>query len=178
MFIKQIKCNQMEIIYKNTYWQIVGDSLGEMWRNKFIRTMNLVIIAYCAYAMSNAFNLENFNFYLYILFVLGITISSVIINTVITMLITLQTIISRGSERELGPHHVRLTEEGVVQETSVNMSMTKWVGINRVISNNRFIRIYFGSRSSYLIPRSAFPTMQESDKFLEMAKQYFQRRAG
>ena len=166
----------MKITYKNSYWQILSNSISANWRNRVILAINLfnlLLVFWVSYSnsideKSGDFQLISFVFnilvFLFLIWVIMVTIS---------LLMTAQIVLSRGSAGALGPHHIELLAEGLIEETSVNRTVVKWSGVHRIVANATFIRIYSSPTNLYLIPRSAFSSKQQCEDFLEMARQFY-----
>lgn len=70
---------------------------------------------------------------------------------------------------QLGRHTVKLDEAGVVESTVVGQLRASWAGIDRVEEDSDYIFIYTAAAAALLIPRRAFGSAEEADRFFQMA---------
>ena len=70
----------------------------------------------------------------------------------------------------LGRHRVVLSDEGVVESTTVNETRTSWAGVDRVEQNPDYIFIYVSAAGAHVIPKRAFADRQGADDFYRLAQ--------
>jgi hypothetical protein len=71
---------------------------------------------------------------------------------------------------QLGKHRLALSEEGVVESTTVSESRTSWAGVDRVEQNADYIFIYTSPAAAHMIPKRAFRAPQEAEAFYQLAR--------
>jgi hypothetical protein len=70
---------------------------------------------------------------------------------------------------QLGRHTVKLEETGVVESTAVAEQRISWAGIDRVEHDPDYIYIYTTPMSALVIPKRAFTSSVEAEKFHDLA---------
>jgi hypothetical protein len=70
---------------------------------------------------------------------------------------------------QLGRHTVKLEETGVAESTEVGEQRTSWRGIDRVEQDDGYIFIYTTPAAALLIPKRAFSSPIDAEKFHELA---------
>lgn len=70
---------------------------------------------------------------------------------------------------QLGRHTVKLEEAGVVASTEVGEQRTAWRGIDRVEQDPKYIFIYTTPAAAHVIPKRAFASPSDAEKFCELA---------
>lgn len=65
----------------------------------------------------------------------------------------------------LGEHTIELTEDGLIESTNVNRTEARWAGICKVVRTNKYLLVYLGRSEAHLIPRRAFATEDDCDRF-------------
>jgi hypothetical protein len=70
---------------------------------------------------------------------------------------------------QLGRHTLRLDDAGMVESTAVGESRTSWAGVDRVEKDPDYIFIYTAPHAALVIPRHAFSSADESEKFFQFA---------
>jgi hypothetical protein len=66
----------------------------------------------------------------------------------------------------LGEHEFTLKDDGLLETTSVNETLSKWVSISSVTKTKRYIYIRLGL-SFHLIPKNSFQNQAQFDEFWE-----------
>lgn len=78
--------------------------------------------------------------------------------------------LEEGENRNLaGRKRVTLTPVALVEKTPFSESSTKWVAIEKIVASSTHLFIYVGSTAAYIIPRSAFKSVEEFDEFRSAA---------
>jgi hypothetical protein len=72
----------------------------------------------------------------------------------------------------LGEHKICLTEEILIESTSVNESHQKWTGIEGVYENENYILIMVGNQHGHIIPKRAFVSSDAAKQFYNQARSY------
>ena len=83
--------------------------------------------------------------------------------------------IYRDGERHgiLGEHTATLTPEFVQERTPVNDTKAAWRGIFRIGATSQHLFIYTQPGAALVIPRAAFPSPEDSERFLVTARTYY-----
>ena len=77
-----------------------------------------------------------------------------------------------------GERTVNIEKGGIVYNTSYSEGSLQWSRIGPVERIGNFIHIRFRSQTIYIIPRSAFSSSEEADRFYELAKEYASQSSG
>jgi hypothetical protein len=70
---------------------------------------------------------------------------------------------------QLGRHTVKLEETGVAESTAVGEQRTSWAGIDRIEHDPDYIYIYTTPMAAVVIPKRAFSSPVEAEKFHDLA---------
>ncbi len=65
----------------------------------------------------------------------------------------------------LGSHQYQITHEGLLEETDVYRTLTKWSGITNLLKTNRYLFVQISWYLFHIIPRRAFKTNEEFERF-------------
>ena len=65
----------------------------------------------------------------------------------------------------LGSHQYQITPEGLLEETDVNRTLTKWSGITNLLKTNQFLFVQISWYLFHIIPRRAFKSNEEFEDF-------------
>jgi hypothetical protein len=76
----------------------------------------------------------------------------------------------------LGDHTIILSDEGVVERTSVNESFNKWEGIRSIEQNEGYIFIFLNQTMAHIIPKRSFPSSAVASSFLQEAQNWWEAR--
>ncbi len=80
--------------------------------------------------------------------------------------ISIVIVLSKANEgKGLGYHKFTLKDEGLLEETSGNTTLTKWAGIIRVLRMKNYIAIQNSPGTAHLIPKRAFISETEFESF-------------
>lgn len=72
----------------------------------------------------------------------------------------------------LGEHTITISEEGFMEETSVNKSWHLWDGIHQIKIRDKQVIFLISPRYGYFVPIRAFACETEARDFCESAKSY------
>jgi YcxB-like protein len=75
----------------------------------------------------------------------------------------------------LGEHKICLTEEAMIESTSVNESHNKWTAIERIDENDNYIFITTTSSGTYNIPKRDFSSSDTATQFYNQARVYHEK---
>lgn len=73
----------------------------------------------------------------------------------------------------LGEHIITINSEGISDSTKVKRSTTKWDGVLRIVSNKKYIYIFIDNIAAHLIPRRAFYSNEDANRFFSSAKEFW-----
>lgn len=76
----------------------------------------------------------------------------------------------------LGKHTLVVEPSGVTEQGSVSESKVAWSGVEKIEDDNQYIYIFTGPLQAHVIPKRAFRSSEESQKFLETAKAFFSQQ--
>jgi hypothetical protein len=73
-----------------------------------------------------------------------------------------------------GPHRMSIAPDGLVDETSTSRHFYKWLGVEHIEIDSRFIYVIIDSPFLYLISKRSFKSEEEADAFSEALLGYYQ----
>ena len=80
---------------------------------------------------------------------------------------------SEGANRGLlGNHSISIDAEGVTEKTSVGETRTDWSGIEKIDEDGQYVYLYVSVRQAHVIPKKAFTSTNDVEKFLQLAHAY------
>jgi hypothetical protein len=82
------------------------------------------------------------------------------------------------NESVIGKQTIIITPEAVINETPTGEQKAFWSSVDKIVETSDYIFLYVSSVSAAIIPRSAFPSEEQRNAFLELAKQYHQSATG
>jgi hypothetical protein len=71
---------------------------------------------------------------------------------------------------QLGRHRIGLSGQGVHESTAVGESRSSWAGVDRVEQDPSYIFIYTAPHAAHVIPKRAFDSSADADRFYEFAR--------
>lgn len=77
----------------------------------------------------------------------------------------------------LGDHDYEITEQGLLERTSVNETLANWSGIKGVKKAKHFVFIELVSGSFHIIPRNSFTSIDDENCFVSAIQNYAKRHA-
>jgi len=77
----------------------------------------------------------------------------------------LQVLFVKGGQGVLGEHTITLTDEALIEETSVNRGVHNWTGIKRMRFSKSYIIINITDAMAHVIPKRAFENTDEEKRF-------------
>jgi len=83
-----------------------------------------------------------------------------------------------GNEGVIGKQKIVITPEAVINETPAGEQKAFWSSVDKIVETSDYIFLYVSSMSAAIIPRSAFPSEEQRNAFLELAKQYHHSATG
>jgi hypothetical protein len=85
---------------------------------------------------------------------------------------TISAVLAEGKNRGvLGRHTIELRPDGLREATDVNDTVHTWRGVERIEADEHFIFIYTQAMMAHGIPRRAFSTPEEAERFLAIARE-------
>lgn len=69
-----------------------------------------------------------------------------------------------------GRHQLILTEDEVIERTSVNEGHHHWKGVHRIEEDARYIYLYVTLQNAHVVPKRAFMDAGQAQQFLQTAK--------
>jgi len=87
-----------------------------------------------------------------------------IISRFVALFLTRYTPLKKGAT--LGKHKFRISEEGVLESTEFNESLTKWDGIRSVEIKKNYIFVWIDRHMAHIIPKRFFSSDIDCQKFL------------
>ncbi len=82
------------------------------------------------------------------------------------------TLLKRKDNGILGEHKILITEEEIVESTSINESHRKWVSIERIDEDDEYIFIATTAWGMYYIPKRDFTSSDVAKQFFNQARSY------
>jgi hypothetical protein len=79
-----------------------------------------------------------------------------------------------GVRTLLGWKRVTLTEEALLSEAKFIKVENLWKGIRKIVRSKHYLLIYNTALSAYVIPRRAFASVEDWDRFYEFARHRFE----
>ena len=85
---------------------------------------------------------------------------------------SIRELVSRESEDRgiLGKHSLLLDDTGIVEETSVNKTVTRYEGVHRLEESDELLLVYLSANGAQIIPKRAFSSEREKDEFWDFLK--------
>ena len=74
-------------------------------------------------------------------------------------------LVSRKNHSLLTTHIVEIKDSGLLEETKFNSSLFYWPGLVKVVARPGFIAIYVSSQQAHVIPKRAFSSSAEAERF-------------
>jgi hypothetical protein len=74
----------------------------------------------------------------------------------------------------LGEHTLILSDDGIIESTSVNEALNKWAGIRGIEQNDGYIFIFLNQTMAHIIPKRAFVDPEAASLFLQEAQTRWQ----
>lgn len=74
-------------------------------------------------------------------------------------------LVSRKNHSILTTHNIEIQEAGLLEETKFNRSLFYWPGLVKVVSRPGYMAIYVSSQQAHVIPKRAFSSKAEAQKF-------------
>jgi hypothetical protein len=96
-------------------------------------------------------------------------IGALLFVAVTTILFTLVSSYPRYGRAVREEHTVSLTEEGIVEQGIHSRQTTAWAGVQRVRRTRRAVLIYQSETGAHIIPRRAFDSDADFDRFFRFA---------
>lgn len=87
-------------------------------------------------------------------------------------------LVSRKNHSVLTTHSIEVQESGLLEETRFNRSLFYWPGLVKVVSRPGYIAIYVSSQLAHVIPKRAFSSKSEAEKFKAMVLERMQSARG
>jgi hypothetical protein len=91
----------------------------------------------------------------------------------IIMLVVLVSSLFADPGSGLSEHTITLTPESLTEVTSLNTNVVKWGGVRRVVRLRNYLAMYVGRSVAHVVPRRAFATAQEWERFCDLALDSF-----
>lgn len=76
----------------------------------------------------------------------------------------------RPDRGQLGRHRLVLSEDGLFESTAVGESRTRWAGVDRVEQDRDYIYIYTSPAAAHIVPKRAFPDLEQADAFYRLSQ--------
>lgn len=74
----------------------------------------------------------------------------------------------------LGEHTILLSDEGIIERTSVNEGVNNWGGIRGIEQNEGYIFIFLNQTMAHIIPKRAFVDSESESLFLQETQSRWQ----
>ena len=72
----------------------------------------------------------------------------------------------------LGPHTVSVTAEGISEQSSKQMALTRWLAVRDIQTVREHVFVMIDRNCGIIIPRRAFASAAEQDLFLDEIRRY------
>ena len=79
-----------------------------------------------------------------------------------------------GVRTLLGRKKISLTQQSLLGEAEFSKTENDWRGIRKIVRSKRYLLIYNTALSAYVVPRRAFASPEEWDRFYEFARHQFE----
>jgi hypothetical protein len=79
-----------------------------------------------------------------------------------------------GVRTLMGRKKISLTPQALFSETEFSRTENYWRGIRKIVRSKRYLLIYNTALSAYIIPRRAFASAEDWDRFYEFARHQFE----
>ena len=75
-------------------------------------------------------------------------------------------------------HELEIREEGLVERTSVNESIHRWAGFDKIVRSGNYIYIYVTDVGVHILPRRIFQSSQQENAFVDEMQRRIDRATG
>lgn len=89
----------------------------------------------------------------------------------ISFTVALTIILSTKKAGVLGRHDYELKEDGLLEITEANETLTKWNGVESILKTKRFMLIQVNWYLFHALPARCFSSMQEFEEFYKIASE-------
>lgn len=160
----------MEVRYTNTFRDLIGFNLYHLPRTGVMQIVFIAAIVLHAWSfgpsvrkLDDSLPMKVSVFLTSLLLVLGALV-------VIQFLLVLLTYLPSKNKGLLTEHVVRISDDGIVEETAFGTTTSTWSAVPKVGQTRRRIFLYTQQHAAHIIPKRAFPTPDAATQFVEFAQ--------
>ena len=158
----------MTVSYKNTFKDMAWFLLRCSLQPRQLIVVLIVPIA-VAFHMMYALSEENPVYALVIVFLLIVTILSIIIFA-INFFVAILLMISKSNKVFLCEHTITVNEEMLIEETEFNRSEHYWKGITKITRTHEYIYLFVSRNMAHIIPVKVFKDSNSVEEFVNFCK--------
>ena len=100
-----------------------------------------------------------------------------LLNFIVTRLVLWRAYTSEKNRGLICEHTITLTDEALIEATSVNEGKNLWKGIYQIKDDRDYIYVFITHNNAHVIPKRAFSTQEEASRFLQEAKRLHAKAA-
>jgi magnesium-transporting ATPase (P-type) len=76
----------------------------------------------------------------------------------------------------VGPRTLTLEDDGIVERSRTGETRTSWPAVERVVVDDRFVLIYLSAVHAHVVPRGAFASREQQDRFVAAIERHLKPR--
>ncbi len=157
----------MKITYRLTRWDIFSGSVQQF----FHKPLQILFIAFLILLFSYWNWTTLSSNYSVLVRVLTVVVLAIIVAAALAALVCVSTILDTFSERNktlLAQQTLTIDDRSLLVESEYLHTEVNWKALQRFISTRNYLFLYFSKLGAILIPRHAFHSGEEWDKFLNL----------
>ncbi len=158
----------MEVCYRNTFWDLLQFNLYSTFRSKVLRLvfLGMVILSSGYLTFDAALSVDASWLVYFLVFVVFLAIGFAVLLSPLLVLNFISAIISYfARNRKWSEYKVQATKSSLLVEAPTIREEISWAGIEAIQQNKRFIFIYVSRQMAHIVPKRAFPDEASADKF-------------
>lgn len=132
----------MTIRYNTTRGDLIVNNARSILRNRFIMTMWSIVIAYYCFDYWREPEMQSHTLGIKVFSTTIFAVLSVLILFGITFVLTTMLILTRNNKGALGEHRITLTDEGLLESTDYNESLSRWSGYHKTVNTKSYLILY------------------------------------
>jgi hypothetical protein len=161
----------LEIVYQNTLGDVIRFNIYHQARLRTQQVSLTVFILLLGIIFWNLAGQMSFSFMAKLGFVVIWVTLCLGVWAVIALVMIFFSHSPKNNKGVITQHRIKLLEDNIVEETSVNTTTSAWSGIARVTQNRDYVMIYVSQHGAHIIPKKAFESNVAAQEFYEYAKQ-------
>lgn len=157
--------NPLTVKFTLNRWDLFRLNLRVSLRNRIVILFGLVIALGMSWLIMSAPELAAYPLGLRIVTLLALTALQLLGMMLIQLTFLALYIGLKKYPGILCEHELEIRDDGLVERTSVNESLHRWAGFQKVVSNNSYLYIYVTNVMIHLVPKRYFTSEHEAQSF-------------